>query len=51
MGAQVRERLISARDQPLVRIIRVGELEEVALVEQSHLQGTALVQLGDGDRA
>ena len=40
--AQLRELRVAARDQALARIVRVRELEEIALVEEPELQRAAL---------
>jgi hypothetical protein len=45
VGAQFRERRIAAGDQAFARVVGVGELEQVALVEQPQLQRAAA---GDG---
>ena len=45
--AQLRQLRIAAGDEPLARIVRVRELEEIALIEEPELQHLALHQGAD----
>ena len=48
LGAQLGERGIAARDQPLAGIVRVREADQIALVEQVELEMPTVGELGDG---
>ena len=45
MCAQTAQRLVAAHHQAFVRVIRVGNLDEITRIEQTHLNGACFDQL------
>ena len=50
MSSQLGQLPVPARDEPFPREGRIGQLEQVALIEQAHLQRAALQQCPNRSR-